>query len=244
MQDGRGALAVAGVDRRRQVGEAVGGELDVELAHGAALVPGGGRRRGLVAADSAQGLEGPLWVGGDHLQDRLAVLVDQPFGARLTDVAQAGQVGDLALAVGGVERQRPDRPQLAPVARVGLPLAAHFGAVAGAEVGDRADQREALAEAGAGLLHLEHGVAVVLGFEDDAEHLDRAAVGGGVGVEERGGRAHLSQSSQRSGGRPGVACAAVASGTEIGSAGAHLAEKAGRARWTPAARVRGRGEHR
>ena len=73
------------------------------------------------------------------------MLVDQALGPRLADVAQRGQVGDLALAVGRVERQRPLGPQLAAVAGVGLPLAADFGAVAGVEVGDRADQGEALA---------------------------------------------------------------------------------------------------
>jgi hypothetical protein len=92
----------------------VGGELDVELAHRAALVPGLGRRRGLVGADPAQGGEGPLGVGGDHLEDALAVLVDQCLGAGLADVAQGRQVGDLPLAVGGVERQRPDRRSWRP----------------------------------------------------------------------------------------------------------------------------------
>ena len=47
VQDRHRALAVAGVDRRRQVGEAVRGELDVEVADRAAGVPGLGRRRGL-----------------------------------------------------------------------------------------------------------------------------------------------------------------------------------------------------
>ena len=73
------------------------------------------------------------------------MLVDQPLRPGRADVAQRGEVGDLALAVGGIERQRSLRSQLAPVAAVGLPLAADFGAVAGAEVGDRADQGEALA---------------------------------------------------------------------------------------------------
>ena len=149
-------------------------QLHVEVADGAAGVPGFGRRRGLVGADPAQRGEDPLRVGGDRLQHPLAVLVDQPLGPRRADVAQRGQVGDLTLAVGGVERQRPLGAQLAAVAGVGLPLAADFGAVAGAEVGDRADQGEALA--GLGLLHLEHRVAVVLGAEDDAEHLDRRRV--------------------------------------------------------------------
>ena len=112
-------------------------------------------------------------VGGDRAEHPLAVLVDQALGPGRADVAQRGQVGDLALAVGGVERQRPLGAQLAAVARVGLPLAADFGPVAGAEVGDRADQREALA--GLGVLDLEHRVAVVLGAEDHPEHLDRAA---------------------------------------------------------------------
>ena len=158
------------------------GELDVEVADGAAGVPGFGRRRGLVGADPPQRAEDALWVGGDLLQDALAVLVDQPFGPGGADVAQRGEVGDLPLAVGGVERQRSLGPQLAPVAAVGLPLAADFGPVAGAEVGDRPDQCEALS--GAGLLHLEHRVAVVLGPEDDPDHLDRARVGGCIGVEE------------------------------------------------------------
>ena len=106
-------------------------------------------------------------------QHPLAVLVDQPLGPGRPDVAQRRQVGDPALAVGGVERQRAAGPQLAPVARVGLPVAADLGPVAGVQVGDGADQGEALARLG--VLHLEHGIAVVLGAEDDAEHLDRAA---------------------------------------------------------------------
>ena len=59
------------------------------------------------------------------------------------------------------------------------------------EVGDRADQGEAVAAVR--LLHLEHGVAVVLGAEDHPEYFDRAGIGGGVGVEQGGG-AHRSQS--------------------------------------------------
>ena len=123
-----------------------------------------GRRRGLVGADPAQRAEDRRRVGGDRRQHPLAVLVDQALGAGRADVAQRGQVGDPALAVGGVERQRAARPQLPAVARVGLPVAAHFGPVAGVEVGDRADQREALA--GLHVLYLEHRVAVVLGAED------------------------------------------------------------------------------
>ncbi len=132
-------LAVTGVDRRRQVRQPMWRQLHVEVADRAAGVPGFGRRRGLVDADPAQRAEDPLWVGGDRLHDPLAVLVDQPFGPGRADVPQRGQVGDLALAVGRIQRQRPLGPQLAPVAGVGLPLAADFGAVAGAEVGDRSD---------------------------------------------------------------------------------------------------------
>ena len=110
------------------------------------------------------------------------MLVDQALGAGRADVAERGQVGDAALAIGGVEGQRAAGPELAAVARVGLPLAADFGPVAGVEVGDRADQGEALA--GLGVLDLEHRVAVVLGAEDHPEHLDRRRVGGLVGVEE------------------------------------------------------------
>ena len=117
--------------------------------------------------------------------------VDQPFGPLLADVAEGRQVGDLALAVGRVERQGALGAQLAAVAGVGLPLAADFGPVAGAEVGDRPDQREAVAAVG--VLHLEHRVAVVFGAEDHPEHLDRPRVGGGVGVEQGGG-AHRPQS--------------------------------------------------
>jgi len=116
------------------------------------------------------------------------VLVDQPLGPRRADVTQRGQVGDLALAVGGVERQCPLRPQLAAVAVVGLPLAAYFGPISGGQMSHRADQREAVAAAR--LLHVEHRVAVVLGPEDDTEHLDRARVGGRVGVEEGGCAVH------------------------------------------------------
>jgi len=72
-----------------------------------------------------------------------------------------------------------------------LPLAADFGSVPFAKVGDGADQGEALASAG--LLYLEHRVAVVVGPEDHPEHLDGAGVGGGVGVEQGGGRAHPSK---------------------------------------------------
>ncbi len=224
VQDRGRALAVAGVDRRRQVGEAVRGELDVELAHGAALVPGGGRRRGLVDADALQRLEGPLRVGGDHLQDLVAVRLDQLLGAPLADVAEAREVGDLPLAVGRVERQGALGAQLAAVARVGLPLAADFGALAGAEVGDRPDQRETVAAAR--LLHLEHGVAIVLGAEDHAEHLDRAGVGSGVGVEQTGGAHHLSKLRGGEADRSGVRVGAMASWGEIETVAPDLARLA------------------
>src|SRR5665811_281869 len=113
------------------------------------------------------------------------------IGPARADVSQRGQVGDPALAVGGIERQRPARLQLAPVARVGLPVAADFGPLALAQVGDRADQGKALARLR--VLHLEHRVAVVLGGEDHAQDLDRPGEGGGVGVEERGGPVHASK---------------------------------------------------
>ena len=195
VQDGHRALAEAGVDRRRQVGEAVRRQLHVEVADGAARVPRFGRRRSLVLADAAQRGEDPLRVGGDRRQHALAVLVDQPLGPGAADVAQRGQVGDLPLAVGGVERHRALGAELAAVARVGLPLAADLGPVALAEVGHRPDQGEAFARLG--LAHLEHRVAVVLGAEDDAEHLDGAAVGGGVGVEQGRGSVHPSKARPR-----------------------------------------------
>ena len=173
-------------------------QLHVEVADGAAGVPGFGRRGRLVGADPAQSAEHRLRVGGDRPQDLLAVLVDQPLCPRRADVAQRGQVGDLALAVGGVQRQCPLGAQLAPVAGVGLPLAADFRPVSGSQVGDRADQGEALA--GLRLLYLEHGVAVVLGAEDHPEHLDRPGVGGGIGVEEGRGSVSQAKASRRRGG--------------------------------------------
>jgi hypothetical protein len=182
------AVAEAGVDRRRQVRQPVRGELDVQVADRPRGVPGLGRRRGLVGADPAQRAEDTHRVGGDRPQHALAVLVDQPLGAGRADVAQRGQVGDPALAVGGVERQRPARLQLPPVARVRLPVAAHFGPLPRAQVGDRTDQRESLARLD--VLHLQHGIPVVLGAEDDAEYLDRAGEGRRVGVEEGGRVAH------------------------------------------------------
>ena len=188
MQDDQRALAEAGVDRRRQVRQPVRGKLHVQVADRPRGVPGLGRRRGLGGADPAQGGENAFRVGRDRAQHALAVLVEQPLRAGGADVAQAGQVGELPRPVGGVERQRPARLQLPPVARVGLPIAAHFGALAGAQVGDRADEREALA--GLRVLDLQNRVSVVLGAEDHADHLDRAGVGGGIGVEEGGGVVH------------------------------------------------------
>ena len=144
VQDRRRAVAEAGVDRGGEVGEAVRRELHVEVADRARGLPGLGRRRGLLAAHPAQGAEDARRVGGDRAEHRLAVLLDQALGPGRADVAQRGQVGDPPGAVGRVERQRAAGTQLAAVARVGLPLAADLGPVAGAEVGDRADQGEAL----------------------------------------------------------------------------------------------------
>ena len=92
--------------------------------------------------------------------------------ARVGPMWRSGrQVGDPALAVGGVEGQGALRPELPAVARVRLPVAADLGPLAGAEVGDGADQREPLAALD--VLDLEHGVAVVLGAEDlVADHDD------------------------------------------------------------------------
>ena len=136
-------------------------------------------------------------VGGDRPQHGLAVLVDSRSARAGPMWRRRGQVGDLPGPVGGVERQRAACLQLAPVASVLLPVAADFGPVAGAEVGDGADQRELLARLG--LLHLEHRVAVVLGAEDDREHLDRAGEGGRIGIEEGGG-VHCTEASGRAGG--------------------------------------------
>ena len=182
VQDRHRVLAVASVDRGGEVGEAVRRQLHVEVADRPARIPGLGRRGGLVAADPAQRTEDRFRVGGDRLQHPLAVLVEQPLGPLLADVTEGGQVSDLPLAVGRVERQGALGAQLAAVAVVCLPLAADFGPVASVEVADRPDQGEAFARLR--LLDLEHGVAVVLVLVDDPDHLDGAAVGSGVGVEK------------------------------------------------------------
>ena len=144
VQDRHRALAEAGVDRRRQVRQPVRRELHVQVADRAGGVPGLGRRGGLRRADPAEAGEDALGVGADRPQHPLPVLVDEPLRPRRADVAQRGQVGDPPRPVGGVERQRPARLQLAAVARVGLPVAADFGPVALVQVRDRADEREAL----------------------------------------------------------------------------------------------------
>jgi hypothetical protein len=116
------------------------------------------------------------------------VLIDEALSAGRPDVAQGGQIGDLPRTVGRIERQRPARLQLPPVARVRLPVAADFSAVAGVQVGDRTDQRKALTRLG--VLDLQHRVAVVFGAEDDPQHLDGAAEGSGIGIEEGRSVAH------------------------------------------------------
>jgi hypothetical protein len=127
-------------------------------------------------------------IGGDCLQDSPAVLVDQSFRPGRADVPQRGEVGDAPLAVGRIERQGALGAQLAPVARVRLPVAAYFRPVANSQMGDGTDQCEPLARVG--VLHLQHRVAVVFGAEDDAEHLDRSRVGRLVGVEQGCGAVH------------------------------------------------------
>ena len=195
VEDRHRPIAEAAVDRCRQVGEPVGGEFDVEVADRPRRVPGVGRRRGLLGADPPQRAEDAGRVGGDRPQNPLAVLVDQPLGPGRPDVAKRRQVGDAALAIGRVERQGAPRLQLPPVARVGLPVAADLGPFAGVQVGDGTDQREALARIG--VLHLEHGIAVVLGAEDDAQHLDRAGECRRIGVEEGRDRVHRSKLAAR-----------------------------------------------
>ncbi len=85
-------------------------------------------------------------------------------------MAQGGEVGDQAFAVDGIEGQRPVRPQLAPVAGMGLPLTADFSPVSSPQVRDRADQPKLIPRFL--VLHLHHGVAEVLSPEGDAQHLD------------------------------------------------------------------------
>ena len=175
VQDPHRLGAVAGVDRGREVGEAVRRELDVKVADRAAGVPALRRGFGLAGAYPAQGGEDRGRVGGDRLQHRLAVAVGQPLGAGGADVAQRGQVGDLPVAVGGVKRLRAAGPKLRPVARVLLPLAAHLGTLAGAQVPERPDHRELVAGVLVG--HRQHRVAVLLGAEELAPHPDGAGVG-------------------------------------------------------------------
>ena len=198
VQDRHRAIAEAPVDRRRQMGQAVWGELDVEIADRPRGVPRVGGRGRLVCADTPQRAEDADRIGGDRAQHPLAVLVDQALGAGWADVPQRGQIGDPSLAVGGVERQGATGLQLPAVLRVRLPVPAHFGPVAGVQMGDRADQREALARVD--LLHLEHRVAVVLGAKDHPQHLDRPGEGSRVGVEQGGCAVHAVKASGKNGG--------------------------------------------
>ena len=191
MQDHGRPVAEAVVDRGGEMGEAVGRELHVEVADRPRRLPGLGGGRRLLAAHPAQGAEDPGRVGGDRAEHRLAVLLDQALGPRRADVPQRGQVGDAAGAIGGVERQRAAGAELAAVAGVGLPLAADLGAVAGAEVGHRADEGEALR--GLDVLDLEHRVAVVLGGKDHGDHLDRRRVVGRLSLEQCRHAAHRSR---------------------------------------------------
>ena len=66
---------------------------------------------------------------------------------RRTSTSGTGD-GPVLTSVTAAYLQRNLRPQLAAVAVVGLPLAADFGPVAVAEVGDRADQGKAFAGLG------------------------------------------------------------------------------------------------
>src|SRR5881394_81551 len=167
------------------------GELHVEIANRSRSVPRLSRRRRLLCADTAQSAEDSRRVSGNRPQHSLAVFVAEALGTGRTDVTQASQVGNLARSVGGIERQRPPRPQLPSIARMCLPIAAYFGPLAGAQVGDRADQSKPLARLG--VLHLQHRVAIVFSAEDDTDHFDRASEGGRIGVEESRGVAHTAK---------------------------------------------------
>ena len=61
-------VAEPGVDPGRQVGQPVGGEFDVEVAHGPGRVPAFGRGFGLGRAQLGQRSEYPRWIGRDLLQ--------------------------------------------------------------------------------------------------------------------------------------------------------------------------------
>ena len=180
VQDAHRLGPVAGVDRRREVGEPVGGEVDVEVADGPARVPGLRGGLGLALADPAQRTEGADRIGGDRVEHGGAVVIAQALGPGRPDVAQRGQIGDLPLPVGRVDRLRPERLHLGAVARVLLPLAAHLRPLARPQVAHGPDQDQLVA----GLLveHLEHRVAVVLGAEDlVADRDDRLEGAGGEG---------------------------------------------------------------
>ena len=184
MQDRHGAVPVALVDRGCQVGQAVGCQLDVEIAEGAGRLPGLSGFGRLLGADARQCAEHVGGIRIDGTQHFLAVLVGQEHRACRAYVVQRGQVGDLTLAVGWIKRQRAAGPKLLPEPRVRFPLASHFSLVSGAQMRDRADQGELFP--GAGVLYFQDRVTVVLGAESDAQDLDRSRVLPVTVVEQSG----------------------------------------------------------
>ena len=145
MQDRQRFVAEMGVDRARQVGQPVGGELDVEVTDGSRFVPRLGGFRRLVVADARQRGEGAMRVFGDQAQHLFSVQVGEALSPGLADVAQRGQVADVPLAVGRVQRLGALHLQLPSVALVGGPLAADLRVLADREVGDGTDQDHPLA---------------------------------------------------------------------------------------------------
>ena len=89
------------------------------------------------------------------------MVLDQPLRASRPDVAQRGEVGDLPVAVGGVQRQRPLSAELAPVAGVRLPVPADLGALRPAPRW-ATGPTEGKALVRVGVAYLEHRVAVLL----------------------------------------------------------------------------------
>ena len=166
--------AVARVKQRREVGEAVRRELNVQVADGAALVPAVGRSGRLALAEAGQVAEHPLGVRGDRLEDGLPVDPAEGVGADLADVAQRGQVGDLTGAVDGVERQRVGGPELVAVAGVLLPAPVDLRPVAGRQVADRPDDRDVVA--GALVEGVDDRKRAVIGREQDVAHRHRHAL--------------------------------------------------------------------
>ena len=166
---------VARMEERRDVRQSVRRELDVQVADGTALVPAVGGGGGLAPSQPGKLAEDALRVGRDRLEDRLAVDPAEGVGAHLADVAQGGEVGDLALAVRRVEREGIGRAQLVAVARVLLPDAVDLRAVARLQVADGADDSNVVA--GALVESVEDRERPVVRRPQDVPHGDGQCLG-------------------------------------------------------------------